>query len=255
MITMPNYTINRCNCIIRGFKMDKSALEAERVRYETEPFVVPAQRIDISTFPTGATSTELKTSQNIALRRVTDFMITFPKYPQQITCWENPMLQNLHLNTCGYNFPEKSVSTISPNFIQMQLQAADLASFNLEATDEFENSLTTPRATSTVRLSPDTDLTSFVITIPVERSSGAGIYFDGLDTNGQNVSVELRANPIYQGALDTYYTPEVGQSTRPPPPTLAMVMDTYWLFSASRGGICHYETRSELSEVIDHFRL
>jgi len=229
--------------------MKRDALERERQKYETEPFVIPAQRIDISSFPNGATSTSLKTSQNIALRRVTDFMIYFPKLAQQITCWENPMLQNLHLNTMGHNYPEKSVKTIDPNFIQMQLQAADLSSFGLEATDEFENSLTVPRSGEEVIYVPHTDLTSFVITIPVERSSGAGIYFDGLDTNGQNVSVELRANPIHQGDYDTYYN-FAGGTAFPPPPVLAMVMDTYWLFSSRNGGFCHYETSRDVHELL-----
>ena len=248
MISMPSYTVDRCTCVIRGFAMKRDALERERQKYETEPFVIPAQRIDISSFPNGATSTSLKTSQNIALRRVTDFMIYFPKLAQQITCWENPMLQNLHLNTMGHNYPEKSVKTIDPNFIQMQLQAADLSSFGLEATDEFENSLTVPRSGEGVIYVPHTDLTSFVITIPVERSSGAGIYFDGLDTNGQNVSVELRANPIHQGDYDTYYN-FAGGTAFPPPPVLAMVMDTYWLFSSRNGGFCHYETSRDVHEL------
>ena len=254
MISMPTYTVDRCTCIIRGFNMNKAALANEKQKYMSEPFVVPAQRIDISAFSGITSATELKTSQNIALRRVTDFMVYFPKYAQQITCWENPMLTNLHLNTMGRNYPEKAVSTIDPNFIQMQLQAADLSSFNLEATDEYENSLTIPRATSTIRLTPHTDLTSFVFIVPVERASGAGIYFDGLDSNGQNVSVELRGAPIYQGANDTYYNHTGDGSTRPQFPVLAMVMDTYWIFSSVDNGHCHYETRRDIHEILGHYR-
>jgi hypothetical protein len=133
----------------------------------------------------------------------------------------------------------------------MQLQAADLSSFNLEATEEFENSLTIPRANETQRLRPNTDLTSFVITIPVERSSGVGLYFDGLDTKGQNVSVEIKGNPIYQGANDTYYDPVGDGSVRPPPPVLAMVQDTFWIFTAKNGGTCVYEINKDYNSVID----
>jgi hypothetical protein len=249
-ISMTTYTIPKCSCVIRGFKMDKKALEIERQKYSTELFTIPAQRIGISTFPQSASSTALKTSQNIALHFVTDFMVYFPKYPQQITCWENPMLQNLQLNTLNHNYPERAISTIDPVFVQMQLQAADLSTFNMEATDEFENSMTTPRANDSQRIRPHTDLTSFVALFPVERSSGVGLYFDGLDTKGQNVSVELRGNPIYQGANDTYYDPVGDGSVHPPPPVLAMVQDTFWIFSAKNGGTCIYEINKDYNSVI-----
>ncbi len=238
------------SAVIRGFRMDKAALEAERAKFESEPFVVPAQRIETQAFPQAATETALKTSQNIALHKVTDFMLIFPKSAQQITCFENPMLQNLQLTTCGNNYPERAVSTIDNVFFQQQLAAADLAAFGLEPNDEWEDSLTIPRAHADGRIRPLTDLTSFVITIPVERNSGAGIYFDGLDTEGQNVSVELRANPIYQGVNDTYYRWTGNTTPNPPPPVLATVQDTFWIFSSRRGGMCVYETDKSFNEVV-----
>jgi hypothetical protein len=163
------------------------------------------------------------------------------------------MLQNLQLNTCGNNYPERAVSTIDPAFVQMQLQAADLSSLALEATEEFEDSLTIPRANESIRLRPETDLTSFVAIFPVERNSGAGLYFDGLDTKGQNVSVELRGNPIYQGTNDTYYDVVGDGSVRPPPPVLAMVQDTFWIFNSRKGGQCIYEVNKDFNEVVKNF--
>ena len=85
---------------------------------------------------------------------------------------------------------------------------------------------------------------------PVERSSGAGLYFDGLDTKGQNVSVELRANPIYQGQYDTYYDVTGNNDVHPPPPVLAMCQDTYWIFTARNGGTCVYETNKDFNESV-----
>ena len=101
-----------------------------------------------------------------------------------------------------------------------------------------------------IQLRPYTDLTSFVIVLPVERNSGAGLFFDGLDTNGQNVSVELRGNPIYQGTYDTYYNFTGDNSTRPPPPVLATVQDTFWIFTSKRGGMCVYEVDKSFNEVV-----
>ncbi|KAA6400325.1 MAG: hypothetical protein EZS28_004142 [Streblomastix strix] len=60
-----------------------------------------------------------------------------------------------------------------------------------EATDEFEDALTTPRNTASMRLNPHTDLTSFMITLQCERNSNGALTFEGLYTQNQNVSVEL----------------------------------------------------------------
>jgi len=248
-INLPSFTVAKCSCVIKGFKMDPQALEAERQKFMTEKFVIPAQKILMYPFTQAMTSTGLKSSQNIPLSHVTDFMVIFPKYSQQVTCWENPMLQNLQLNVLSSNYPFKPVSTIGPNWVQMQLQAADLASFNLEATEEYENSLVVPRANEKQRLVPDTDLTSFVAIFPVERNSGAGLYFDGLDTNGQNTSVEIRGNPIYGGSLDTYYNVDT-DNNHPPAPILALVQDTYWIFDARPNRIALYEVSREFNDVI-----
>ncbi|KAA6353992.1 MAG: hypothetical protein EZS28_050480, partial [Streblomastix strix] len=52
----------------------------------------------------------------------------------------------------------------------MQLNASNL-DLLFEATDEFEDALTTPRNTASRRLNPHTDLTSFMIILQCERNS------------------------------------------------------------------------------------
>ncbi|KAA6353253.1 MAG: hypothetical protein EZS28_051220, partial [Streblomastix strix] len=73
--------------------------------------------------------------------------------------------------------------------------------------------------------------------------------FDGLDTQNQNTSVELRGMPIYQGAVDTYYNVDTN-GKHPPPPVLCTVHDTFWLFSPNNGGSCDYDTTHSFDEVI-----
>ncbi|KAA6376521.1 MAG: hypothetical protein EZS28_027953 [Streblomastix strix] len=116
----------------------------------------------------------------------------------------------------------------------MQLNASNL-DLLFEATDEFEDAPTTPRNTASRRLNPHTDLTSFMITLQCERNSNGALTIDGLDTNNQNVSVELRGGPIYQD---------------PPPPILCTLHDTFWLFGPANGGSWVYDVNNTFDEVI-----
>ena len=120
--------------------------------------------------------------------------------------------------------------------------------------DELEDSITTHRANASRRFNPSTDLTSFVWCIPVERDSGSGVYFDGLDTNGVNVSIELRGASIFQGPTNTYFRPIANNDQVSPGPILVMVEDTHWLFSARNGGDCHYSTNRDYIPSLNHLK-
>ncbi|KAA6362895.1 MAG: hypothetical protein EZS28_041580 [Streblomastix strix] len=130
----------------------------------------------------------------------------------------------------------------------MQLNASNL-DLLFEATDEFEDALTTPGNTASRRLNPHTDLTSFMTTLQCERNSNGTLTFDGLDTNNQNVLVELRGGPIYQGDTDCYYNVDL-MGKRTPPPILCTIHDTFWLFGPANGGSCVYDVTNTFDEVI-----
>ncbi|KAA6366575.1 MAG: hypothetical protein EZS28_037898, partial [Streblomastix strix] len=150
-LSIKNYVVTEVTANMSGYKATDDCLQRVLDFYGNRPFVVPSQRVEAWSFPTSATTTGIRTSQNIPLSHVTDLYLLF------------------------------------------------------EATDEFEDGLTIPRNTASRRLNPHTDLTSFMITLQCERNSNGALTFDGLDTNNQNVSVELRGGPIYQGETDCYY--------------------------------------------------
>ncbi|KAA6396952.1 MAG: hypothetical protein EZS28_007520 [Streblomastix strix] len=174
-----------------------------------------------------ATLTGIRTSQNIPLSLVTDICLLFLKDARATTCFENPCYQNMQITTYGHLL--------------------------FEANDEFEDALTTIRNTTTQRLSPHTDLTSFLITVQCERNSNGALTFDGLDTQNQNISVELRGAPIFQGATDSYYNVDTS-GKRPPPPILCTVHDTFWLFSPDVGRSCLFDTNDSFDEVVGSLR-
>ncbi|KAA6361691.1 MAG: hypothetical protein EZS28_042782 [Streblomastix strix] len=232
----------------QGYKATDACLNRVYQFYSQRPFVVPTQRLKVWPFPTNATRTEIQTSQNVPLSHVSNFSHQFRKDARATTCFENPCYQNMQETTCGRNFPDMPMNTLDQQFFLLQLNASNL-DLLFEATDEFEDALTTPRNIATRRLNTHTDLTSFLITLQCERNSNGALTFDGLDTQNQNTSVEFRGALIYQGATDSYYNVDT-TGKRPPPPILCTVNDTFWLFSPAAGGSCIYDTNHSFGDVI-----
>ncbi|KAA6404428.1 MAG: hypothetical protein EZS28_000049 [Streblomastix strix] len=147
-VSVRNYVITAAVANMCGYKASQECLNRVRQFYLTRPFVVPAQRIETWAFPSGATLTGLRTSQNIPLSHVTDMCLLFPKDARQTTCIENPCYQNMQLSTLGRNFPDFPMNTFNEQFFTMQMTANNLDNI-FEAIDEYEDSLTTSRGNST----------------------------------------------------------------------------------------------------------
>ncbi|KAA6371301.1 MAG: hypothetical protein EZS28_033172 [Streblomastix strix] len=203
-ISIKNYVITEVTANMAGYQATDACLNRVHQLYSQRPFVVPVQRVEVWPFPTSATLTGIRTTQNNPLSHVTDFCLLFPKDARATTCFENPCYQNMQITTCGRNFPDMPMNTLDQQFFSLQLNASNL-DLLFDAADEYEDALSTLRNTATRRLNPYTDLTSFQITFQCESNSNGALTFDGLDTQNQNTSVELRGAPIYQGATDSYY--------------------------------------------------
>ncbi|KAA6402987.1 MAG: hypothetical protein EZS28_001492 [Streblomastix strix] len=247
-LSIKNYVVTEVTANMSGYKATNDCLQRVREFNANRPFVVNSQRVETWSFPTSATTTGIRTSQNIPLSHVTDLCLLFPKDARATTCYENPCYHNMQVTTCGRNFPDMPLNILDQQFFQIQLNVSNL-DLLFEATDEFEDALTTPRNTASRRLNPHTDLTSFMITLQCERNSNGALTFDGLDTNNQNVSVELRGAPIYQRDTDCYYNVDL-MGKRPPPPILCTKHDTFWLFGPANGGTCVYDVNNTFDEVI-----
>ncbi|KAA6385841.1 MAG: hypothetical protein EZS28_018632 [Streblomastix strix] len=130
----------------------------------------------------------------------------------------------------------------------MQLNASNL-NLLFEATDEFKDALTTPRNTSSRRLNPQTDLTSFMITLLCERNSNRALTFDVLDIQNQNGPVDLRGALIYQGDIDCYYKVYL-MWKRLHPPILCIIHDIFRLYGPANGGSCAYDVNKTFQKMI-----
>ncbi|KAA6398165.1 MAG: hypothetical protein EZS28_006309 [Streblomastix strix] len=225
-----------------------ACLNRVRQIYSQRPFVVPAQRVEVWLFPTSATLSGIRKSQNILLSRVIDFCLLFPKDARATICFENPCNQYMQVTTCGRNFQDIPLNTFDQQFFQLQLNKSYL-DLLFEITEQFEDALKLPINTTTRRLNPHTDFTSFLIILQCECNSNGALTFDGLGIQNQNTSVELREASIYQGATDSYYNVDTS-GKRPPPPILCTVHDTFWLFSPAAGVSCIYDINHSFEEVI-----
>ncbi|KAA6398928.1 MAG: hypothetical protein EZS28_005548 [Streblomastix strix] len=232
-VSVRNYIIEAVTANMCGYKASESCLN---------------RLIEYWAFQSAATLTELRTSQIYPLSHVTDMCLIFPKDHRCITCFEIPCYQNMQVTTLGRNFPDFPMNILNEQFFTMQLAANNLDNI-FEVLDEYEDSIATPKGIATRRYNPNTDITSFFIILQCELNSNGALTFDGFDAQNQNISVELREMPIYQGAVDTYcnvYT----NGNHPSPPVLCTVHEIFWLFCIADGGSCNYDTKHSFDEVV-----
>ncbi|KAA6381553.1 MAG: hypothetical protein EZS28_022921 [Streblomastix strix] len=154
----------------------------------------------------------------------------------------------MQLTFCRRNYPDMPINKTDQQLIQLQFNSSNL-DLLFEATDEFEDALTTSKNTAARRFNPHTDLTFFINTLQYERNINDALTFDGLDTMNQITSVEHRGIPIYQGVIECYYyVDRVGK--RPPLLILIGSHGTFWIFNPSQGGSQIYDTTHSFDEVI-----
>jgi hypothetical protein len=226
-------TITSLKSNMYGFNVNSAALNKISQIFST-PQIIPSQQLDYNAFPISATAAGIQSTINMPVSNTTCISIMFPKHDNDYTVFENPIYNNLQLTINGRNIPDEVVSSQGARFLQQQLIASDLAG-GLECTQEFENSIVMVKnADDGTRYSNAlSDATSFMWNVQCERNN-AGYTFDGIDSNGQNIPIQLKGQPLYTGTNDTYYNYDPNNSnSHPPPPQIWCCRDTYFLVSAN----------------------
>jgi hypothetical protein len=236
---------------IRGYNITENAKNAIIAGIARDPLVIPAQELLFYPFPKAPDSNGIHTNVNVPYQNITSASVVFPKTPHQITCYENPMLDNYQLTIGGRFFPKKAYSTFGARFLQEQLIIADLDG-SLQATKEYTDSIVNVRnhTGSGVRwMNSLADDTSFLSMAQTEHGDG-GFVFDGLDTVGSNVNTEITGTPRWNGDNDTYHYPRVAwengqygpvdRSYTSPAPQLWLAMDTF--FVIDKNGLHYIDT-------------
>ena len=226
-------TIQMLKSNMYGFGINPKSAQKIMEIFRT-PQVIPSQMLDYNAFPLAATRSGIQSTINMPITNCTCISIMFPKHDNDYTVFENPIYNNVQLTVNGKNLPDEPVSTQGARFLQYQLIASDLAG-GLQCTKEYEDSIIMSKNDSGgIRYKNClSDGTSFMFNIQCERN-GAGYTYDGFDSNGQNIAIQLKGQPIYTDENDTYwnYNNDSG-ATNPPPPQIWCCRDTYFLASVN----------------------
>ena len=231
-------TVTACKSNMFGFGVKESTLQAIEQMF-SEPVSIPSQQLDYNAFPTAPTAAGVQGTMNSPLSNITSITVVFPKHANDYTCFDNPIYHNLQLTINGKNYPDEPVSTLGARFLQYQLVASELNG-GIQCTKEFEDSLTMPKNKDDGTRYKNTlsDASSFMLNIQTERSRG-GYLFDGLDSNGQNVPIQIRGQPIHSGDGDTYFNCDETGQNHPPPPQVFFCRDTYFTVDIHDGLVYH----------------
>ncbi|KAH0798905.1 uncharacterized protein GO595_008296 [Histomonas meleagridis] len=228
-------TVVSCKSNMFGFGVKEETLnQIAQILQQPGGLIIPSQQLDYNAFALAATESGIQSTINMPLFNVTTITVVFPKHANDYTCFDNPIYNNVQLTIAGQNYPDEPISTLGARFLQYQLVASDLDG-GIQCTKEFEDSLTMDRNASNGTRYNNTlsDATSFMLNIQCERSRG-GYVFDGLDSNGQNIPIQIKGQPIYTQANDTYYNVD-DAGNHPPPPQLFICRDTYFTLDLHNG--------------------
>jgi hypothetical protein len=261
---IPNRITVNCNSMritqlkscMFGFGIANSSKQSIRSFFAT-PRYMPSQQLDFYSFPHQPSTTGIQSSLNAPLFNASMISFMFPKRTQDRTCFDNPQYV-IQATVNGKNYPDESVSTVGPRFFQQQLVASDLDG-PIEPTTEYVESLSEVRNVGVIDEHDSKgpriynfpwDTTSFMFNVQLERAN-AGYCFDGVDSDGQNVSIQLKGTPIAQGdsdatslvhptwGRDSYYSFEPWKSTadqvRPQNPEAWICRETYFRLSEREG--------------------
>ena len=237
-------TIQSLKSNMYGFNVAASSLNHIAQIFST-PQIIPAQQLDYNAFPIAATAAGIQSTINMPVTNTTCISIMFPKHDNDYTVFENPIYSNMQLTVNGKNMPDEVVDSQGARFLQQQLIASDLAG-GLECSKEYEDSMVMERNTSSgTRYSNClSDGTSFMWNVQAERNN-AGYTFDGIDSQGQNIPIQIKGQPIYTGVNDTYYNVKSDGSVHPPPPQIWLCRDTYFLVSTQGVKYVAFDTPSD----------
>ena len=188
---------------------------------------IPAQYLSFDSFPDAPGKNGIQTSLRSTLSNATNLSVVFPRHVNDITVMQNPMYQNMQLRIDNKNYPDRALSTLGAEFLQMQVIASDLDG-PIQCTQEFEDAYTQSKNDSNGGRYKNTlrDDTRFIWNVQLERNGG-GYFFDGYESKGKNVAIELVGSPIYKDANDTYYNVDADGKEHPPQPQVWTCKDIY----------------------------
>jgi hypothetical protein len=223
---------------IKGYMINDNAKQIISQQLQREAICFPSQECFYYGFNNKPTANGLLAQNNISLFNTTSICVGYPKTANEITCLQNPMQVAVRLKVDNVYIPNEGYDTTGITHLQDQIGINNLDG-SLNPSRDFENSIISAQN------NPDTgaryanclaDDTSYIPEFQTERSDG-GYVVDGINTNGQNISIQLEGKPKHSGINDTYFIPDIDDpSIHPPEPFMLECRDTYFVLGIDAVG-------------------
>ena len=219
-LSIDSLICTKCTCDVYGYNVQAEVKEKIYEMFD-EPVYIPAQQLDVVTFPDPYRGGSYHSNISQQIHNVTSFVVVVPN-PGSQTCYTNPMLNNLQFICNGVGYPSKPFdNTYDSRFYTTMIRAGDQENF-FEADNDYRNSIF--RRVQRTNKNCLSDISSFMVTFQAERNCN-GNYYDGLETDTSKVSIELKFS---SSDLDV-------DASNPQRPQVWFVRDTYWTIDNKHG--------------------
>jgi hypothetical protein len=252
-ITCTGMRVTQLYAVASGYDVLPDALERVRAKLKKEPYVLMGQRVDKQVFssaPSGGNVSAIST--NTTIKMATCFYVLFPQHVSTETCFHQPQLTNFQLSVGNQVYPEVPTNTWGVDFATHQeLISGFDGDSGFTMNDAIHDSWALPRAKANKILRPVRDATDFVFAAACQRRMGALLdCWDGVDTEGSNISVKLAGNsdphnPVCYPSTDPQNVGGAKDSVvKSPPPIfvdLVMIKMVFWLNSSNVSQMAYYD--------------
>ena len=240
-LTCKSGTLTEGKSYVYGFRIKDTVKQSMIAKFTDKPIIIPAQTSNWNTLSQMPTSTGVRANLTTAFSNCTNLCFTFPRTSNEITVSKNPHLDILQCRINNQIWPEKPLESTSAGFKELMITNAGLDSL-FSAPRSFTHSLQDDEYTYasngsvSARKMTSRDGTDFVFNIALERLSGAGTYFDGLDSNGSNLQVNLDGINSASGN-NPYVYPVSGGSVNTNCVNMYQISDAFWILGK---GVCEF---------------
>jgi hypothetical protein len=132
-------TISNAYSHVTVFNLKDTVKKRLIEEYKDKPFVVPSSKFEFYQFGQGPNPTKFNISQQFKLPYTKALFLIFPRYGTQISCMQNPFLDNLCMQLLNKQFPKTATSTPSTDHLKQNFNLMGLKEY-FHCPKEIENS-------------------------------------------------------------------------------------------------------------------
>jgi hypothetical protein len=119
-------TVTELRSFMCGHGINQTAKEDILQMIDEHALITPSQQMQQFTFPKAPSKGNADNVINIPLQNTTCMSVVFPKRNNDITVFDNPILNNLYLQIGSVNYPDQGIISVGRQMMQYQLTIYEL---------------------------------------------------------------------------------------------------------------------------------